>query len=126
MSEAFYPEEAFITRAVADFFESRGFTLTQEAPTSLIAVHPETGERWEVEMKGKVTQVALDTQLGLGRLLQRVTPPPAHHGLAVPYMTQFVRQCTLVPGWVRVALQLSWLLVRNDGTVRIVAPDEDI
>ncbi len=125
-NEPFYPEEAFIQRAVVIYFESQGYLLESDGAADLVAVHPETGERWEVVAKGKTTQVGLDFQFGLGQLAQRLSPPPTHHGLAVPHMTQFVRQCDKVPGWVRVALHLSWLLVRNDGTVRIVAPDERI
>lgn len=50
----------------------------------------------------------------------------ALYGFAVPNTPAFVEQCRKVSDRVRQALRLHWLLIDQDGTVRIIPTDQTL
>ena len=87
---------------------------------------PNTGRRWVIEAKGLTTAVGLDFRTGLGQLVQRATDPKICYGLAVPDIPSFLSQCRAVSAWVRESLHIHWLIVGEDGSVRVVNPTEEM
>ncbi|MFX0195365.1 MAG: hypothetical protein ACFFCW_04510 [Candidatus Hodarchaeota archaeon] len=121
-----FPNEGFVQRAIEDKFAVLGFKAEDAGDADLISVDPKTGERWVVEAKGKTKASGLDFRTGLGQLVQRMTDQNSKYAVAFPDIPQFVKQCRQVKPWVRKLLNLHWLLVGEDGAVRIYGPDDTL
>ena len=121
-----FPSEAFVQKCLQAHFLKEGYEIRSEPPTDLVAVHPTRPDVWHVEAKGETADTGLDFRTGLGQLLQRMRDPQRRYGLAVPDIEKFTAQCRQVSGWVRESLKLNWILVRSDGSVRIVGFHESV
>ena len=121
-----FPNEGFVQQAIEAHFNQLGFEVEPATHADLVVAHPQTGERWIVEAKGKTTSVGLDFNTGIGQIVQRMLNRGDKFGLAVPEIPQFVTQCRRIPGWVRQALGLHWFLVDRSGTVRRCSPDKEV
>jgi hypothetical protein len=115
-----FPYEGFVQASIEKHFQALGFIQSKEAHADYYGKHPETGEEWLVEAKGKTSDIGLDFRTGLGQLLQGMKEPNRKYGLAVPDIPQFVAQCNRVPERVRELLQIHWLIVGEDEGVRVV------
>ena len=119
-----FPHEGFVQLAIESRFAALGFTTVPAGHADFACVSPTTGESWVVEAKGKTLAIGLDFRTGLGQLLQQMNEESTRYGLALPEIPQFIAQCRKVSPWVRSRIGIHWLLVSEDGTVRIVAPDQ--
>ena len=121
-----FPNEGFVQLAIEAHFRAAGFNLYSEGRVDLLCTHPVTGESWHIEAKGQTTQVGLDFRTGLGQLLQAMRSKDSKCGAAVPDTPQFRAQIDKLSSWVVSALNIHWLLVSQDGAVRIVPPGETL
>jgi len=119
-----FPYEGFVLPAVQRHFETLGFRMETSGEEDLTCVHRETGERWCLEAKGETSSRPTDFQTGLGQLLQRMLDPAQHYALALPDTPPFRRLCYSISPWARTALRLHWLLVADDGQVRLYLPEQ--
>lgn len=76
-----------------------------------------------IEAKGETSDTGLDFRTGLGQLLS-MRGREAAYALAVPDTARFERYRAEVAPWVRSALNLHWIIVSEDGAVRIEAPGD--
>ncbi|MDD3927402.1 MAG: hypothetical protein PHT33_12165 [bacterium] len=120
-----FPYEGFVQLSIEAHFMRLGFTIDADTHADLICFHPLTGERWLIEAKGATSAIGLDFRTGLGQLVQRMSDTSVKHAIAVPDVDGFLRQCRQVSAWVREKLNLYWLIVGQDGVVRLVSPAED-
>ena len=121
-----FPNEAFVQQAIEAYFTEQGFLIEQGGYSDLICRDLKRGQRWIIEANGQTSAAGLDFRTGLGQLLQAMQDPTALYGLAVPNTPAFVEQCQKVSDWVRLSLRLHWLLIDQDGTVRIISPDQTL
>jgi hypothetical protein len=121
-----FPHEGFVQSAIERHFGSTGHAPSKEKHSDFACQEPKTGRRWVVEAKGLTTAVGLDFRTGLGQLIQRASDPQLSYGLAVPNIPSFLAQCRAVSAWVREALHIHWLVVSEDGSVRVIGPDETL
>jgi hypothetical protein len=115
-----FPHEGFVQRALERHFAN--CSISAAGTADYACIDERTGERWIIEAKGKTSQVGLDFRTGIGQLVQGMTEQGWRYGLAVPDTPQFVAQMQRVQPWVRDALGLSWLIVSEDGSIRVEAP----
>ena len=120
-----FPSEKFVLQRIKDHFEAHGCHCHEQQPVDLICVCP-SDERWHIEAKGVTAQIGLDFRTGLGQLVQRMRCAETRYGLAFPRTDRFLKQCRQVAPWVRQRLNLHWLIVSEDGTVTILAPQEPV
>ena len=119
-----FPREGFVQAALEAYFGGLGFRAFAHGHVDYAGLHPDTRETWLVEAKGETADVGLDLRTGLGQILQHMAEPSVRYGVAVPRTQKFLAQCKKLPGRVRVAVGLHWLLVDLDGTVTVIRPDE--
>ena len=112
--------------AIEAHFTKLGFIFDTQTHADLMCAHSASGERWLVEAKGVTSALGLDFRTGLGQLLSRMTDGSVKYGLAVPEVERFLNQCRPVSTWTRDRLGLHWLIVSQDGSVRVVAPSESL
>lgn len=117
-----FPNEGFVQLAVEEHFCNAGFDLTTASRVDLICSHPVTGESWHIEAKGQTTQVGLDFRTGLGQLVQAMHSQDINHGIAIPDTPAFRAQAAKLSDWVVALLRIHWLLVSQDGSVRVISP----
>ena len=115
-----FPSEGFVQASIEKHFAALGFIQSKEAHADYYGKHPDTGEEWFVEAKGKTSDVGLDFRTGLGQLLQGMKEPNRKYAIAIPDIPQFIAQCNRVSERVRELLQIHWLIVGEDGVVRVV------
>lgn len=90
-------------------------------------LNEDSGVRWVVEVKGAEESAQPAFQAGLSRLLARMDPEsPANYCLALPDTEEFSALCEEIPSHVRIALNLWWFLVGEDGTVDAVLPMDPV
>lgn len=118
-----FPAEWFVQKAVENYFGERGFHLDVTGHVDLICVHRNTGERWHIEVKGLTSQPGLDFRTCLGQLLQRMESQSTRHAIAVPDIPKYITQIGKVSHWVVNRLGIHWLLVAEDGSIRVVNPN---
>jgi D-alanyl-D-alanine dipeptidase len=70
-----FPAEGFVQQALEQYFRTLGFQLDLQTHADLFARHPNSGERWVVEAKGRTSDIGLDLRTGLGQLLRREIGP---------------------------------------------------
>lgn len=121
-----FPHEGFVQSAIEVHFSSLGFALDTNTLVDLSCAHSLTGERWVIEAKGVTSDVGLDFRTGLGQLVQRMSDASTKYGIAIPEEQRFLKQCGSVSTWVRQQLGLYWIVVSRDGTVRMIAPTEQL
>ena len=120
-----FPNEGFVQKAIEAHFTAHGFTLLDEGYTDLTCRHPQTGERWVVEAKGYSKALNVDFNTCLGQLLKRMHEDESgRFGLALPNIPQYERQIGQISMRIRKALDLHWILVSEDGTVQVCAPED--
>jgi hypothetical protein len=114
-----FPREGFVQATL----ESQ-FSLCErlEVGWADFACVDHQGRRWVIEAKGETSSSGLDFRTGLGQLLQNMGDSNALYGMAVPDTPKFEAQLARVPDWVRSALGLHWLIVAEDGSLRIEPP----
>lgn len=117
-----FPHEGFVQLAIEAHFRVAGFDVVSDGRVDLLCRHPQTGETWHIEAKGKTTQVGLDFRTGLGQLLQGMIDQESRHGLAVPDIPPFRAQVAKVSAWAVQRLGIHWLFVSADGGIHVVAP----
>lgn len=119
-----FPRETFVQKAIESHFRLGGFQFEKQGFADLACRNDKLGEHWIIEAKGVTSDVGLDFKTGLGQLLQHVDNPSTLYGVAVPETDAFLKQCRSISEWVRQTLNLYWLFVRPDGSIRIVSPEE--
>ncbi len=119
-----FPHEGFVQAAVNRHFSNLGFVSEEGGYADLRCTQPITKEQWHIEANGATTAVGLDFRTGLGQLLQGMTIDSIKYAIAVPETDKFLKQLRRVPGWARQRLNLHWIVVRDDGSIRIVTPKE--
>jgi hypothetical protein len=119
-----FPNEAFVQQAIEAYFTEQGFQIEHGGYNDLVCRDVKRGQKWIIEAKGQTSAIGLDFRTGLGQPLQARQDATALYGLAVPNTPAFVEQCRKVSDWVRQILRLHWLLIDQDGTVRIIPPDQ--
>lgn len=117
-----FPHEGFVQGAIEAHFRNAGYALGTDSHVDLLCRHPETGETWHIEAKGVTTQIGLDFRTCLGQLVQAMSANGARYGVAIPDTAAYHAQVAKLSPWVVDQLQLHWLLVALDGSVRIVTP----
>jgi len=120
-----FPHEGFVQAAIERHFAVLGFIVETDSYADLVCCHPTTGIRWLIEAKGATSSIGLDFRTGLGQVGQRMNDPTVNYGLALPKDERFLSQCRTVSRRVREALRLHWLVVDPDGSITILAPDQD-
>ena len=121
-----FPHEGFVQASVETYFARLGYSREAGSHADLVCVQPQTGERWLVEAKRVTSDVGLDFRTGLGQLAQRMADPDTKYALAVPDVRAFIAQCRQVSSWLRQALHLHWIIVTSEGSVRLVAPNQEL
>jgi hypothetical protein len=118
-----YPHEEFIQNALVRHFVERGFSVEMERHNPDVLAWQPGGERWHIEAKGLTTAVGLDFRTGIGQLVQGMTERGPRYAIAVPDEPAFRSQCSRVTRWVRQDLNLWWLFVDSQGSIRATSPD---
>ena len=120
-----FPNEQFVQEAVKAHFIAQGFDIIVEGHKDVVAVHAESGNRWVVEAKGQTSDIGTDFNTCLGQILKRMTDDEVgRFGLAMPDTHKYASQIKQISNRVRRTLQLHWLIVREDGTVRVIEPGD--
>lgn len=120
-----FPEAEFVHRALeahlAEFEHEAG------AGEDLVWFNEDSGVRWVVEVKGGKGLARFAFQAGLSRLLTRMDAGSrAIYCLALPDTKEYSSLCGEIPSHVRVALNLWWFLIGEDGTVDAVLPMDPV
>lgn len=121
-----YPNESFIQSAIEQYFERLGYIKQKVAYSDYVGISPATNEKWAVEAKGETAEIGLDFRTCLGQVVQRMEESSTNYGVAVPYITKYINQCNQLKPWVRSVLNLHWIFVKEDGSIVIIKPNEDI
>ena len=119
-----FPHEGFVQGAIEKYFNEQGYRQIKEGHSDLVCVREEI--KWVVEAKGVTTDIGLDFRTGLGQLVQRMVEPETNYAIAVPQTPQFIKQCGQIPKWVRVSLNIHFLLINEHGEVQTVSPHENL
>jgi hypothetical protein len=117
-----YPEECFIQDIVASHFRTKGFNRIEANCVDYVCEHPDTGDRWHIEVHGASAAVGLDFMLGIGQLVRGISHRNTKYALALPDMPQFRNQIRNIEPWVCKALNLHWILVDQDGDFTVLEP----
>jgi len=121
-----FPREAFVQEAIEHHFKPPEFQRERHKSADLVCHSNRLKQRWIIEAKGETSDVGLDFRTGLGQLLHNMSNSDVLYGLAIPETSRFLQQCRSISKWVRQALNLHWLIVQPDGSVRIVNPGEEL
>jgi hypothetical protein len=121
-----FPREAFVQEAIERHFKPTEFQRERHETADLVCHSDRLKQRWIIEAKGETSDIGLDFRTGLGQLLRNMSNPDVLYGLAVPETPRFLQQCRSIDKWVRQALNLHWLIVQPDSSVRIVNPSEEL
>lgn len=84
---------------------------------------------WIIEAKGETSQIGLDFRTGLGQLLHKMGEkrnPKIKYALAFPNEVRFHNQAKMVAQRIRKALNLHFIVVDENGDVRVIEPEEDL
>ncbi len=123
--------ESFVVEALKAHFGRAGFEVwpkERAGYVDLICEHLSDGLRWVIEAKGKtknIGDIRTDFCTGLGQILTRMDNERALYALAVPDIPAFINQCRNVPGRVRRALGLHWIVVDEYGVLVFFDPDHE-
>lgn len=121
-----YPYEAFVQEALRAHFTEQGYFIEQMDSVDLVCRHPESGERWVIEAKGKTTQPGLDFRTALGQIVTAMHDQTARYAVAIPALQPYHRLCGGISAEVRDVLRLHWMIVAASGLVTCIAPGEEI
>ena len=121
-----FPHEGFVHASVREHFEANGYVNETTGYIDFLFRCPKTNEQWRIEAKGATTDVGLDFRTGIGQCIQGVSDEIAKYAIAFPVTDQFLRQARKVAPWVRIRLNLHWVMVNANGTVRVVNPSEEL
>lgn len=100
-------------------------------PIDLNCTHTILQQRWIVESKGSVKNAenrANKFQVGLTQLIYRMRSPEQFSGqmvsyaLALPGNQSFEHRCRRIPSWSCQQLQVHWLFVQDDRSVKLSCP----
>jgi hypothetical protein len=119
-----FPREGFVQHAVKCHFDALGFVSEVSGQVDYCCAQPTTHERWHIEAKGATSQIGLDFRTGLGQLIQGMSNEATKYAIAFPASDAFLKQARRIAPWVRMKLNLHWLIVHPDGAVRIVLPTQ--
>jgi len=111
-----------VQAAIERHFRELGFNVDANGHVDLTCEHPQTGERWHIEAKGKTSACGLDFRTCLGQLVQGIRDREARYGVALPEIPQYAAQIDRVSDWVIEALHIHWLLVSPEGIVSVKRP----
>lgn len=119
-----FPAEHFVQMAIeAYFLVNRKFEREIHRNVDLICVDPSSGERWHIEAKGISKYCGLDFRTGLGQLVQGMDNPSTRYAIAVPDINEYRTQIAKVSQRIVDRLGIHWLLVAEDGSVKVVSPN---
>lgn len=107
-----FPYEPFVERSIKEHFEHLGFVDDHQGTADFCDVavqHPETGESWKVECKGKTAAIGTDFDTGLGQLLRRMQLGAIRWGIGLPRIDSYVRKANKIHPDVCKRLGLHWL-----------------
>ncbi len=121
-----YPNEFFIQKAIEQYFERFGYIKQKVAYSDYVGINPSTNEKWVVEAKGETAAIGLDFRTCLGQVVQRIEESSTNYGVAVPYLKTYINQCNQVKSWVREVLNLHWIFVKEDGSIVIIKPIDEV
>jgi len=121
-----FPHEGFVQESVRRYFESEAYINTTNCYVDVAFQHPINKEQWGIEAKGHTSQVGLDFRTGLGQCIQGMSDEATECAIAFPATDQFLCQGEKIPAWIRCRLNLHWVVVHSDGTIRIVNPNDEL
>lgn len=121
-----FPHEGFVQAAIINHFRDQNYTIREEGFADLVCVCETRRCKWIIEAKGVTAAIGLDFRTGLGQLIQGMKEEGVNYAIAVPRTEQFLKQCSRVATWVRMALNLHFLFVDEHGNVRVVHPHEGL
>lgn len=121
-----YPNEGFVQKAVEEYFLQLGFKQIDVKYSDFVCVNPNSGEKWVVEVKGATKAIGLDFHTCLGQLVQRMDSENCKYEIALPNITEYIYQCKILKQWVRNKLQSYWLLIDDEGQVKIYSPNDKL
>lgn len=58
--------------------------------------------------------------------MERMEESTTNYGVAVPYLKTYINQCNQVKPWVRAALNLHWISVKEYGSIVIFKGIEEV
>src|SRR5689334_5045481 len=88
-----FPNEAFVGAAIRNHFEEAGYQQVDAEDAGFAWLHPETHEKWVIEIKGMTASVRTDFNIGLGQVLCRMDGSACKYGLALPMTPQVIALC---------------------------------
>ena len=102
--------------------DCRGFTRIEANCVDYVCEHPDTKDRWHIEAYGASAAIVLDFRLGLGQLDRGISSRTTKYALALPDTPQFRNQIKNIEPWVRKALNIHWLMVDQEGRIKVLEP----
>ena len=117
-----YPDECFVQEIVDEHFKDIGFHRIAANCVDYVCEHPDTGDRWHVEVHGASAAIGLDFRLGIGQLIRGISHRNTKYALALPDMQQFRNQIRNIEPWVCKVLNIHWILVDEEGSITILNP----
>ena len=117
-----YPDECFIKECIDEYFKENGFHRIEANCVDYVCEHPDTGDRWHIEVHGASAAIGLDFRLGLGQLIRGIAHQNTKYALAFPDTPQFRNQVKNMEPWVCKTLNLHWLLVNQEGEMVVLEP----
>jgi len=123
-----YPYEAFIQRAVEEYFYETGFALIEgkEKGYTDIVTRNHSGREWFVEVKGKTSDPGLDFKTAIGQIAGRIDREDANYAIAVPKTTAYIKQVQQLSPYFRKQNNLHFIFVDESGHVEIVNPETEM
>lgn len=118
-----FPNEGFVQNTIESYFKKQGCSILEEGYADLVCICNRS-DKWIIEAKGETAAVGLDFRTGIGQLIQRMDEKGVIYGIAVPETPQFIMQSSLIPQWVRNALNIHLIFVNAEGKVRIICPSD--
>lgn len=120
-----FPYEPFVERSIKEHFDRLGFADAHRGAADFCDVvvrHPESGETWNIECKGKTAAIGTDFDTCLGQLLRRMKPGAIRWGVGLPRIDAYVRKANEIHPDICDRLGVYWLWVHADGRVEVLAP----
>jgi hypothetical protein len=121
-----FPNEQFVQEVLEWQFEHLGFhdDLSSNEDLDLAALRDCDQECWRIEAKGDTRENRTnDFHTCLGQLLRKMRDPAHKHGVALPDIPQYRTCVGHLAAFARTALNLHWLIVHQDESMIIEAPD---
>jgi hypothetical protein len=121
-----YPHEHFIQTALKQYFTAQGYSIVKIPNIDLVCIHEQNKNQWVIEAKGKTKAIGLDFRTGIGQLIHRMSAQHVNYALAVPDIPEFIAQAKQLASWVKIALNIHFIFINEQGSLRFVSPNEQV